>query len=262
MPPKKLKAPILSLGASGRLGKALAVVRRLGGPVGLLRGRPSNPNTDAQASWRTKFQQAITWWHQQSAADKLAWERLGTQNHMTGYAYFMSQALAPNPGIYLPLLGGTMQGDIDTDGNRITGLNPALLATEPVVLSQVGAGGAPTMLDPDVAVLTLVGQTTSVGWTAVDLTALTSADCRVAILNLRIQSNSYSSGYVRMFVRKTGGTWVINPSIWATVEPIAQKIHFAQVIIELDASQQFDYDISISGTSNSTFLITLAGWYP
>ncbi len=262
MPHKKLTGPILSLGASGRLGKALAVVRRLGGPVGLLRGRPSNPNTDAQASWRTKFQQAITWWHQQSAADKLAWERLGTQNHMTGYAYFMSMALAPNPGIYLPLLGGTMQGDIDTDGNRITGLNPAVLATEPVVLSQLPAAGAPTMLDPDVSVLTLIGQSASVGWTAVDLTALTSADCRVAILNYRIQLTAYTSGFVRMEIRTAGGSHLIAASVWATDEPVAQDIHFAQAIVGLDASQEFEYSITISATATATFIISLAGWWP
>ena len=118
------------------------------------------------------------------------------------------------------------------------------------------------MLDPDVSVLSLVGQASSVAWTAIDLTALTTATCRLAILNLRIQSNTYSSGHVRMFVRLAGGSHLIAPSIWGTLEAIAQKIHFAQVIVALDASQQFEYDINISGTSNSTFLITLAGYWP
>jgi hypothetical protein len=38
---------------------------------------------------------------------------------MTGYAWFISQCLRPNPGIYLPLQGGTMTGDIVMDKNRL-----------------------------------------------------------------------------------------------------------------------------------------------
>ncbi|GAI72428.1 unnamed protein product, partial [marine sediment metagenome] len=38
---------------------------------------------------------------------------------MTGFAYWQSQCLKPNPGIYLPLQGGTMQGDIDMAKYRI-----------------------------------------------------------------------------------------------------------------------------------------------
>ncbi|MBA7542420.1 hypothetical protein ES705_34741 [subsurface metagenome] len=41
---------------------------------------------------------------------------------MTGFAYYMSQALRPNPGIYLPLAGGVMSGDIDMDGHQVTDL--------------------------------------------------------------------------------------------------------------------------------------------
>ncbi|MBA7581704.1 hypothetical protein ES708_23613 [subsurface metagenome] len=38
---------------------------------------------------------------------------------MTGFAWFVSQALKPNPGLYLPLQGGTMSGDIDMAGHNI-----------------------------------------------------------------------------------------------------------------------------------------------
>ncbi|MBA7658568.1 hypothetical protein ES703_66527 [subsurface metagenome] len=41
---------------------------------------------------------------------------------MTGFAYWQSQCLKPNPGIYLPLQGGTMQGKIEMDGWHIHGL--------------------------------------------------------------------------------------------------------------------------------------------
>jgi len=40
---------------------------------------------------------------------------------MTGYAYYMSLCLRPNPGIYLPLAGGTMQGALDMASNQLSG---------------------------------------------------------------------------------------------------------------------------------------------
>ncbi len=118
----KLKAPFFSFGASGRLGRALTVARRLTGPVWLLRGRPTDPKSTAQQQWRHMYQKAIALWHALSESETREWELLGTQHHMTGYAYFLSQALRPNPGLYLPLQGGIMTGDIDMDGHAITDL--------------------------------------------------------------------------------------------------------------------------------------------
>jgi len=72
------------------------------------------------------WQLAASLWHQLSADEQAVWESLGTRRHMTGYAWYMSQALRPNPGIYLPLAGGTMTGDIDMDGHQVTAmLDPA-----------------------------------------------------------------------------------------------------------------------------------------
>ena len=122
MPPRKLRTPLFSFTASGRLGQGLSIVRRLAGSVGLLRGRPPFSRTLPQATWRNRWQLAADLWHQLSAAEQAEWESLGTARHMTGYAWYMSQALRPNPGIYLPLAGGTMAGDIAMDGNQITGL--------------------------------------------------------------------------------------------------------------------------------------------
>jgi len=68
------------------------------------------------------WQLAATLWHLLSQAEQEDWETAGSIRHMTGYAYYMSQALRPNPGVYLPLAGGTMTGDIDTGGHRVTGL--------------------------------------------------------------------------------------------------------------------------------------------
>ncbi len=119
----KLKSPFFSFGATGRLGKALTVARRLAGPVWLLRGRPTDTRTEPQLSWRTMWQLAAELWHGLPESEILEWERAGTRRGMTGFAWYMSQALRPNPGIYLPLAGGDMTGVIDMQGNHIHGLD-------------------------------------------------------------------------------------------------------------------------------------------
>ncbi len=68
------------------------------------------------------FQLAAALWHDLSPAEVATWEAAGTTRGMTGYAWYMSQALRPNPGIYLPLAGGQMTGAIDMDGSPITAL--------------------------------------------------------------------------------------------------------------------------------------------
>jgi hypothetical protein len=68
------------------------------------------------------YQLAITLWHDLPGAEKKAWESVATPHHMTGYAYFLSQALRPNPGIYLPLAGGTMSGPINMSSQKINTL--------------------------------------------------------------------------------------------------------------------------------------------
>lgn len=123
----KLRGPLFSLGATGRLARAYTLARRLTGPGWLLRGRPANPNTPPQQQWRHMYQKAVALWIALSAAEQYEWERDGTRRHMTGFAWFMSQALRPNPGLYLPLQGGTMSGNIDMGSNSITDLSaPAL----------------------------------------------------------------------------------------------------------------------------------------
>ncbi|GAH97344.1 unnamed protein product, partial [marine sediment metagenome] len=54
------------------------------------------------------YQKCAALWHTLSADEKQEWESLATPKHMTGFAYWQSQCLRPNPGIYLPLQGGTM----------------------------------------------------------------------------------------------------------------------------------------------------------
>ncbi len=127
---KKLRGPLFSLGATGRLARAFAISRRLSGPAWGLRGRPSDPRTEKQLAWRTMWQLAASLWHDLSPAEQAVWEHEGTTRHMTGFAWYMSQALRPNPGIYLPLAGGDMTGVINMQWQQITGLPPPLDATD------------------------------------------------------------------------------------------------------------------------------------
>ena len=58
---------------------------------------------------------------------------------MTGFAYWQSQCLRPNPGIYLPLQGGTMQGNIDMAKYRILNLSLPVDDQEPITLAYTKA---------------------------------------------------------------------------------------------------------------------------
>lgn len=118
----KLKNPLFSLEAFGRVAKHLAARRLVGRGQLIHTTYPKDASSSSQLSWRTMYQLAITLWHALSATEKKAWERVATPHHMTGYAYFLSQALRPNPGIYLPLAGGTMTGAIDMTLHKITTL--------------------------------------------------------------------------------------------------------------------------------------------
>ncbi len=115
----KLKAPLLSFLATGNLAKILAFRRRGSTTVAERYPFPMDRKSTEQLTWRTVFQMAVDWWHQLSPEEHLDWESLARPRHMTGYALFLSTALKPNPGIYLPLIGGSMKGDIDMGGNYI-----------------------------------------------------------------------------------------------------------------------------------------------
>ncbi|MBA7672192.1 hypothetical protein ES703_80366 [subsurface metagenome] len=117
-----LKNPLFSLGARGSLGKAISFVRRRGQDIAEKKPEIKDVKSPAQLSWRHMYQKCAALWHTLSVAEQADWNSLGGVRHMTGFAYWQSQCLRPNPGIYLPLQGGTMQGIIDMDGYAIQDL--------------------------------------------------------------------------------------------------------------------------------------------
>lgn len=115
----KIKLPLLSLSASGSISGALTFLKRIKRQIVEKKPELKDAQTAAQLDWRHMFLKVVALWHALSAAEQAEWESAARPRHMTGYAWFISQALRPNPGIYLPLQGGTMQGIIDMDGYAI-----------------------------------------------------------------------------------------------------------------------------------------------
>lgn len=115
----KLNASLFSLKATGRLGKLFSLAKRQGRQIIERRPMPTDAKSPAQLFSRHMFNKCIDLWHLLSEAEQLEWESLARPRHMTGYAWYISQCLRPNPGIYLPLQGGTMSGNIDMAKNRV-----------------------------------------------------------------------------------------------------------------------------------------------
>ena len=128
----KLKNPLLSFSATGRLGKLFSLAKRQARHIIERRPIPVDAKSPAQLFNRHMFTKCVDLWHLLSEAERQQWESLARPLHMTGYAWFISQCLRPNPGIYLPLQGGVMSGDIDMAKNRLLQLPPPTDEQEPV----------------------------------------------------------------------------------------------------------------------------------
>lgn len=134
-----LKTALLSLDARGTLSKAITFVKRRGQNIAEKTPAPKDAQAPEQLAWRHMFNKCVDLWHTLSAAEKEKWESAARQRHMTGYAWYISQCLRPNPGIYLPLQGGTMSGDIDMAKNRVLKLPIASDDQEPITLAYTKA---------------------------------------------------------------------------------------------------------------------------
>lgn len=115
----KLTSPISSLVARGSVGRTITFLKRATHNIVERKPEVKDAKSLAQLSWRHMYLKAVALWHALSSAEKQEWESLARPKHMTGFAWFISQALKPNPGLYLPLQGGTMSGDIDMAKHRL-----------------------------------------------------------------------------------------------------------------------------------------------
>lgn len=139
----KLKNPLLSLGAKGDLGKVFTFLRRRKQDIVERKPIPEDPRSLAQLSWRHMYLKVVALWHALTPAEQQEWESNARPHHLTGYQWFISQALRPNPGIYLPLQGGTMSGDIDMAKNHLLKLPAPADSQEALRLSEYTANIAP-----------------------------------------------------------------------------------------------------------------------
>jgi hypothetical protein len=141
----KPKNPLFGFDARGTIANLLTFRHRDKQTIAESKPFPKDAKTSGQLAWRTMYQLATDLWHTLSPAEQATWHTLGVRNHMSGYSAFMSQCLRPNPGIYLPLAGGTMSGNIDMASHKITGLPAPTLdsdATTKVYTDAIAAAAA------------------------------------------------------------------------------------------------------------------------
>lgn len=126
----KITNPLFSFIARGTLAKALTFRKR--GRDTIAEKTPTHIDKPSapQLAQRVMYQQCTASWHDLTAPEKQTWESQARRKKITGYNYYMSLCLAPNPGIYLPLAGGTMSGDIAMATNKILALPSPTLDTD------------------------------------------------------------------------------------------------------------------------------------
>ena len=272
----KLKQSLLSLAATGSLGRAISFVKRAGTTIAEKRPVPKDAKSSAQLAWRHMYTKCSLLWHDLSAAEKQEWESAARPRHMTGYAWFISQCLRPNPGIYLPLQGGTMQGNIDMATHRILDLplpdavqEPARKkdlsahATKSTIVHGLGAlhaagfhsaGQAVSKIiwkDASVQVLADLNRVATLDWTDLDLTAATSANAKFVILAIRQGLDSITApSYTYLQVRKNGTTPNFLPFIvlGTSLGDITGADTGEILTLGLDAGQVIEYKIIVIGT--------------
>lgn len=95
----KLKAPLISLSASGSIGDVISFDRR--GRQNRVRTKPvpTDARSLAQMYQRWDYQDAAALWHFLSAADKQAWETSARRLRITGFNYWMRTRLNTLPNL-------------------------------------------------------------------------------------------------------------------------------------------------------------------
>ncbi len=247
----KLKAPLFSFSARRRLGDDVVFQRR--GRVNIAGARQTHPDARSagQLSWRHMFQKVVALWHALSLAEQAAWESAARSKHMSGYAWFVSQALRPNPGIYLPLQGGIMQGDIDTAGFKVENLPDPIDAQEPVTKNyfenNLPLSSRFVWKDTSQTALSDLNRTVSQGMTDLDLTAYTSADAKIALLLLEMRADVIGSGNSCLLaLRKNSTSPPHRPSLQLDKAAVTVAVYqFAMVLVGLDTSQILEYLITV-----------------
>lgn len=95
----KLKAPLLSFGAKGSLGKSLTFQEAAQGTNVRSKPTPTDPYTLAQAYHRWDYQDYAYQWRLLTLAQKATWETNARPHRITGFNYYMRTMLTTRPDI-------------------------------------------------------------------------------------------------------------------------------------------------------------------
>lgn len=104
-------------------------------------------------------------------------------------------------------------------------------------------------------------RTSSLDWTDLDLTATTSANAKIALLELFIRTDSYTSGNTYLSVRKNGTTPDQYPMILAdTVVTGFMSTRLGYCLLGLDSGQVVEYSITLGTTTQVDTGIRVLGY--
>ncbi|MBA7589848.1 hypothetical protein ES708_31941 [subsurface metagenome] len=258
----KLKNPLLSFGATGRLGKLFSLAKRQGRHIIERRPIPVDAKSPAQLFNRHMFTKCVDLWHLLSEAERQQWESLARPLHMTGYAWFISQCLRPNPGIYLPLQGGTMSGDIDMDKNRLLKLPEPIDDQEPATKAYSDTHSKIIWKDLSETAMDDLNRTISLNRTDLVLTPYTSPIAKIAIVLLRMRADTVGTGnYARLYIRKGGSGAIAYPIFNLDKAGTTPAVyHHQQALIGLNSSQMIWYNIYVSNGWQVDSRISVLGY--
>jgi len=208
------------------------------------------------------YSKCVDLWHDLSDAEHQEWESLARPKHMSGYAWYLSQCLRPNPGIYLPLQGGTMSGDIDMAKNRLLKLPEPSHEQEPATKSYSDTHSKIIWKDTSETAMDDLNRTEPLDRTDLVLTPYTSPIAKTAIVLLRMRADTVGTGnYARLYIRKGGSPATAYPLLVLDKAGTTPAVyHYQQALIGLNSSQMIWYHIYVGNGWQVDSRISVLGY--
>ncbi|GAI05556.1 unnamed protein product, partial [marine sediment metagenome] len=170
--------------------------------------------------------------------------------------------LRPNPGIYLPLQGGTMSGNIDMAKNRLLKLPAPTDDQEPATKAYADTFIKFIWKDWSSTALSIFNQVNTIAWTDLQLDIYTSPAAKAAILLLELHIDIVGTGnYSWLGVRKNGTSPTRRPLLQLDKAGCtAGNNHYEQVIVGLDTEQLIEYYLYVGTNWQLDVRISVLGY--